>query len=85
MEMGSAYKIIGDVDISEFTEFLDNNHPAWPNKKDDLRSNIYEPHKDTISIIFRWTERTAVWPEVHPHDYDIWYDEAIFRGSEPSS
>jgi hypothetical protein len=72
MEIGSPYKILGEIDVSEFTEFLDNNHPAWPNKKDDLRSNRFETHESTKSILFKWTER-GNWPELTPKEYDIWH------------
>jgi len=73
MEMGSAYKILGEVDISDFTEYVDINNPTWPDKKDDLRSSRYVSHIASRSIIFRWTERVGVWPEIHPYDYDIWH------------
>ena len=73
--MGSAYKILGEVDISDFTEFLDNNHLAWPDKKDDLRSNRFKTHEATVSILFRWSERDGIWPQIIPYDYDIWNEK----------
>ena len=74
MEIGSPYKILGEVDISAFIEFANKDHLAWPSKKADLRSNKFETHESTRSILFRWTEREA-WPKLTPQKYDMWHEK----------
>ena len=71
MEMGSAYRILGEVDISDFTEYVDINTPTWPDNKNDPRT--HNSRVASRSTIFRWTERVGVWPEIIPYDYDIWH------------
>lgn len=74
MEIGSPYKILGKVDVSEFIEFANKDHRHWPFKKDDLRSNRFETHRSTRSILFQWTER-GNWPKLTSQKYDVWHEK----------
>lgn len=65
MELKTPYILYDNVDIADFLLLTNPNHELWPNKEDDYRSNTFETHKDTRSILFSWTPRDN-WPQLTP-------------------
>jgi hypothetical protein len=72
MELETPYKILGTVDISAFIKYANPLHPAWPTLDVDLRSNKFETHKHTRSILFSWTEHNTFFTEVAPTRHSLW-------------
>lgn len=71
MKLSTPYNALGFVDPSAFDTFRDLDHPLWPSREDDMRSNRFSTHKQTRSIVFRWGERED-WPKLLIKEYKGW-------------
>lgn len=73
MKLKSPYKILGAVDVRGFDQFL-GPHKYWP--ENDLRSQLFDTHEHTESILFRWTPRDR-WPKLTVEEHPAWSDPVV--------
>lgn len=71
MKLATPYRVLGYADPSAFDELRDPTHPFWPAPEADVRSNLFETHKATTSILFRWTPRDH-WPKLVIEEREPW-------------
>lgn len=76
MELKTPYILYDYVDISDFLVLANPNHPLWPDKEEDYRSNKYPTHKDTRSILFSWTPRDD-WPQLTPQRSTLFFNKRV--------
>lgn len=71
MKLAMPYVTLGFVATDCFQHLVDPSHPWWPQPQADLRSNLFPTHRDTLSVLFRWTPR-GNWPSLTVEEHPAW-------------